>query len=290
MSQNAGSMSFETYHPIATLLSVASTIARRIEMTDRLLTAVTLFALCGAIAAAVHIKVDRPQPATLESHVRPLAPPEKGQINVAFVISDETEAMDLAGPWEVFEDVVLKNHQVRHSDGGKASPFNPYTVSDSLEPLNANGLMLVPNYTFETAPKPRVIVIPAQKGRSAKQERWLVNNSKTADVTMSVCTGVSMLADYGMLDHQKATTHHQYLEKFQEQYPTVQFVTDTRYVENDKISTAGGLTSGIDLALHVVERYYGPAIAQSTADYLEYHSGLWKQPRLGQTKMEAEIR
>ena len=47
-----------------------------------------------------------------------------------------------------------------------------------------------------------------------------------------------------------------------------------RFVENDKISTAAGLTSGINLALHVVERYYGRAVAQATAGYMEYHGAL----------------
>jgi len=60
---------------------------------------------------------------------------------------------------------------------------------------------------------------------------------------------------------------------------SVQFVSGTRFVENDNVSTAGGLSSGIDLALHVVERYYGRAIAQATADYMEYKGELWKNPQ-----------
>ena len=146
-------------------------------------------------------------------------------------------------------------------------PFNVYTVSDSLKPVNANGLTIVPNYTFDNAPKPQIIVVPAQEGRGAAQKAWLLANSAAADVTMSVCTGASVLADYGLLDGQTATTHHSFLQRLQKQYPAVHFVTGTRFVENGKIATAGGLTSGIDLALHIVARYYGDEVAQGTADF-----------------------
>jgi len=203
---------------------------------------------------------------------RPLKPPTTGQINVAFIISKGADVIDIAGAWEVFEDTMLtsKGQPWRGGDD-MVMPFNVYTVSDSMDPIDANGLTLIPNYTFASAPKPRIIVIPAQGGRSAAQKSWLLANAKTADVTMSVCTGASMLAAYGLLDGQAATTHHMYERGLQQRYPAVHFVNGVRFVENDKISTAAGLTSGIDLALHVVERYFGQMVAQSTADYLEYH-------------------
>ena len=152
--------------------------------------------------------------------------------------------------------------------------------------MDANGLTVVPNYTFANAPKPQIIVIPAQGGRSEAQKSWLLANAKTADVTMSVCTGASMLAAYGMLDGENATTHHLYEHGIQERYPAVHFVEGLRYVENDRVSTAAGLTSGIDLALHVVERYYGRPVAQATADYMEYRSDLWKNPELATVKAD----
>ena len=216
-----------------------------------------------------------------------LQPPARGQINVAFVISDSANVMDIAGAWEVFGDTMLtsKGKPWHEADGDDmVMPFNTYTVSDSLKPVNANGLTIVPNYTFQTAPKPLVIVIPAQRGRSDAQKAWLLANSATADVTMSVCTGASMLAQYGLLDGQTATTHHLYAADLQKQYPAVHFVSGTRYVEHGKTATAGGLTSGIDLALHIVQRYYGQAVAQVTADYLEYGGELWKSPEFNQVK------
>ena len=79
-------------------------------------------------------------------------------------------------------------------------------------------------------------------------------------MTISVCTGASMLAAYGLLEGEAvATTHLLYEHELQQRYPTVHFVIGMRFVENDKISTTAGFTSGIDLALHVVERYIAGA-------------------------------
>jgi transcriptional regulator GlxA family with amidase domain len=163
-------------------------------------------------------------------------------------------------------------------------PFNTYTVSDRRKPVDASGLRLVANYTFERAPKPEIIVIPAQGGRTPAQKKWLLANSGEASLTMSVCTGASMLAAYGLLDGQTATTHHLYRQQMQKTYPAVRFVGGTRFVDNGKVATAGGLTSGVDLALHIVERYYGREVAQATADYLEYRGELWKNPDYDQVK------
>ena len=251
----------------------------------------TAVAIIAVLDCAVYVSRAAKMPdkvAASTVQTTPLKPPAKGPINVAFVISEGANVMDIAGPWEVFSDAMLtsKGKPWHESDGDDMMmPFNTYTVSDSLKPVNAaNGLVIVPNYSFETAPKPQVIVIPAQGGRSAAQKAWLLSNSATADVTMSVCTGASMLADYGLLDGLTATTHHMYAANMQKQYPAVHFVSGTRFVENGKVATAGGLTSGIDLALHVVERYYGRGVAQVTADFMEYGGELWKSPEFNQVK------
>ena len=218
-----------------------------------------------------------------------LTPPSDGPIKVAFLISDDANVMDIAGPWEVFNETMLtaKGKPWHEADGldDMSMPFETYTVSDSLQPVRVgNGLIIVPNYSFENAPKPKVIVVPAQKGRSNAQKAWLLSHSETDDVTMSVCTGAAVLAEYGLLNGLTATTHHLFLESMQKQYPTVHFESGLRFVDHGKIATAGGLTSGIDLALHVVSRYFGRDVAQVTAETLEYHSDLWKNPNFGIVK------
>jgi transcriptional regulator GlxA family with amidase domain len=220
-----------------------------------------------------------------------LKPPANGPINVAFVISEDANVMDIAGAWEAFNETMLtaKGKPWHEADGMKMDdmqmPFNTYTVSDSLKAVRAGwGLVIVPNYSFENAPKPQVIVVPAQKGRTAAQKAWLLANSLTADVTMSVCTGADVLAQYGFLDGLTATTHHLFAADMQKQYPAVHFVSGSRFVDHGRIATAGGLTSGIDLALHVVARYYGQDVAQVTATTLEYRGEFWKNPKFGEIK------
>jgi transcriptional regulator GlxA family with amidase domain len=137
-------------------------------------------------------------------------------------------------------------------------------------------LKIVPDYDFASAPAPRLVVVPAQQRASDATKEWLKKVAPQSDVTLSVCTGAFVLGSAGLLAGQSATTHHKFYDKFAEAFPDVQLQRGVRFVENDKISTAGGLTSGIDLALHVVERYFGAEVAQETAAYMEHDSTRWK--------------
>lgn len=91
-----------------------------------------------------------------------------------------------------------------------------------------------------------------------------------------MCTRAFALATAGLLKGRPATTHHLFLDRFAREFPDVRVQRGLRFVESGRIATAGGLTSGIDLALHVVERYFGRDVAQATASYMEYQSAAWK--------------
>ncbi|HSL54819.1 MAG TPA: DJ-1/PfpI family protein [Pyrinomonadaceae bacterium] len=201
-----------------------------------------------------------------------LTPPSKGKIPVAFPISEGVTVIDFAGPWEVFQDVHVRD---RGNDMDAQMPFQLYTVSDKTDVITGSGgLKLVPDYMFDTAPQPKVIVVPAQRG-SQSLHAWLRKMSPAADVTMSVCTGAFQLGKAGLLSGKSATTHHDFFEEFEKAFPDVSLKRGLRFVENEKISTAGGLSSGIDLALRVVDRYFGRDVAQATATYMEYQSKGW---------------
>jgi transcriptional regulator GlxA family with amidase domain len=101
--------------------------------------------------------------------------------------------------------------------------------------------------------------------------RWLREVARRADLLMSVCTGAFVLAQTGLLDGRTATTHHQSYDALASEFPKVRVVRGRRFVEHDHIASAGGLTSGIDLALRVVERYLGRPAANATTGYMEYH-------------------
>ena len=196
-----------------------------------------------------------------------LTPPAKGPIPVAILISEGLNVIDFSGPWGVFESVSLPN--------ADQPPFQLFTVSEKPEMVTSgSGLKLMPHYTFANVPEMKVVVIPAQKG-SDEMIEWLRKVAPTADVTMSVCTGAFKLAKAGLLSGKAATTHHDFLDELQSKYPDIQVKRGVRFVEGEKISTAGGLTSGTDLALRVVERYFGREVAQTTAAYMEYQGKGW---------------
>ena len=201
-----------------------------------------------------------------------LTPPAKGKIPIAFAISEGATVIDFAGPWEVFQDVHVRD---RGKDMDEQMPFELFTVAEKIETITGSGgLKLVPDYTFATAPQPKVVVVPAQRGSQALHE-WLRKMSTSTDVIMSVCTGAFQLGKAGLLAGKSATTHHDFFDQFAKAFPDVSLKRGLRFVEEEKISTAGGLSSGIDLALRVVERYFGRDVAQTTATYMEYQSKGW---------------
>lgn len=208
--------------------------------------------------------------------LKKLIPPVDRKIPVAVTISEGVQVIDFAGPWEVFQDVMVM--EGKHEEGMEhRMPFDLYTVSEKIETIEATGgLKIIPNYTFANAPSPKIVIIPAQSGSPALLE-WLkkVTASPDSDVVMSVCTGAFQLAKAGLLSGQPATTHHQFSARLKELYPNIDVKTGVRFVEGQKISTAGGLSSGIDLALRVVDRYYGRTIAQNTAEFMEYQGKGW---------------
>ncbi len=201
--------------------------------------------------------------------------PAKGTIPVAFVITDDAVTIDFAGPWEVFKDVFIKE---RGKTLAEQAVFHLYTVSDSREPVTTSGGMkIVPDYTFDDAPRPAIVVVPAQRGRSPKMMEWIRTAATRSDVVMSVCTGASVLGDAGLLKGKKATTHHMYYDEFQKAFPDVSLQKNVRFVQSDPvIFTAAGLSSGIDLALHIVRLYFGSSVAEATAQIMEYEGRGWK--------------
>jgi transcriptional regulator GlxA family with amidase domain len=198
-----------------------------------------------------------------------LTPPADGSIKVAFVLTEGANVIDTFGPWEVFQDAML------HEGGNMQHPFKLGTVGESREPVRmTGGVRVVPDFTFDDSPQPQVVVVPAQRG-SKRTHEWLRQVSKKNDVTMSVCTGAFQLARAGLLEGLPATTHHEYWDAFAREFPKIELKRGLRFVDNGRIATAGGLTSGVDLALHIVERYYGRDVARATAVYMEYTSEAW---------------
>jgi transcriptional regulator GlxA family with amidase domain len=192
---------------------------------------------------------------------RRLRVPSDGLVRVAFAIGEGVNVIDTAGPWEAFQDAAVS--------GGPAQ-FELCTVSGSTDRVDGSGgFVMTPQYSYADVPQPNVVVVPAHNaGEDAIA--WIRSASKKADLAMSVCTGAFVLAQTGLLDGKTATTHHGSWDDFEASFPQVELVRGKRFVEHDHVATAGGLTSGIDLALRVVERYLGAEGAVATARYMEY--------------------
>ena len=200
----------------------------------------------------------------------PLKPPASGPIPVAFVISKGAVLIDFAGPWEVLENATIPGRSMMDS------AFELYTVAETLDPITASGGMkIVPNYSFQNAPQPKVIIIPAQNGDTDAMLQWIRKSAQNTDVTMSVCTGAFVLAATGLLNGKAATTHHTAYAELEMHFPDVQVKRGARFVEEGNLATAGGLTSGMDLALRVIGRYFGAEAIQRTAFQLEYQGQGW---------------
>lgn len=236
------------------------------------LAAVALFFLGELSATATPAEATASSEANKSAaKANPLKPPAQGYIPVAFLISEGAVMIDFSGPWEVFQDVMIP--------GNMDHPFRLYTVAETANPIHASGGMkIVPDYTLANAPAPKIIVIPAQSEPSAAVLEWIRKSTKSTDVTMSVCTGVFVLAKTGLLSGKSATTHHTALRPLAIQFPDIHVQRGARFVEDGNLATSGGLSSGIDLALRVVERYYGREIAEKTAYQMEYQGQGWMNP------------
>lgn len=191
--------------------------------------------------------------------------------NVGIFIFNDIELLDFAGPYEVFSVTAeLNDHQL----------FQVFTIaSDGAEIKSVNGLRAVPDYNFNNHPPVDILVIPGGVGTRAEVTKqdvldWVSKTSENAKITMSVCSGARLLGKLGLLDHLEATTHHTVIDNLKEIAPKANITADKRFIDNGKIMTAGGISAGIDLSLHIVKKIYGEAIVNKTVKYMEY--GDWR--------------
>ena len=179
--------------------------------------------------------------------------------SVAILLFDNAEVIDYAGPWEVF---------------GEAG-FKVFTVAEKRAPINAVfGQKILPDYTFANSPTADILLVPGGGVRNAVGNpvliKWVQTNAQKSKQVMSVCTGAFILSKAGLLDGLSATTIEHAIEDLQKVSPKTKVVHDQRYVDNGKIITTAGLSSGIDGAFHLVAKMNGEGEAQAIALGMEY--------------------
>jgi len=184
----------------------------------------------------------------------PLGGGEGSPPTVAVLLFNAIEIIDFAGPWEVF--------------GGAG--FHVFSVAEKLDPITTvYGQKVTADYTFENSPKADVLLVPGGGVRGAVNNsnliKWVQDTAKESKYVMSVCTGAFILARAGLLDGLSATTVSGGIANLATAGTNIKVVYDKRYVDNGKIITTAGLSSGIDGSFYLVSKMLGQGKAQQTA-------------------------
>jgi transcriptional regulator GlxA family with amidase domain len=196
---------------------------------------------------------------------------QEGKLTVGILIFDGVEVLDFGGPFEVFSGASTVGEQ--HSDHHPL--FQVVIIAEEDRIITcAGGLLVKPQATIKNHPPLDILVVP---GGDVSREisnphvlEWISQQDRQTRLTTSVCTGAYLLAESGLLNQHRATTHWAGVEDMRKRYPAVEMLADTRIVDEGHIITSAGVSSGIDMSLHVVSRLYGEEVAAQTARYMEY--------------------
>jgi transcriptional regulator GlxA family with amidase domain len=189
------------------------------------------------------------------------------QRTVAILVFDEVEVLDFCGPYEVFS-VTGRDCNPR--------PFRVLLVAERPGPVLArNALSVNPHHTLADCPPAELLLVPGGQGtRRIMNEpavvEWVRSRATGAELVLSVCTGALVLAKAGLLNGLEATTHHGAMDLLRQVAPNTAVRENTRFVDNGRVITSGGIAAGIDMSLHVVARLLGAETAADTARYMEY--------------------
>ncbi len=184
--------------------------------------------------------------------------------SVAILLFDGAEELDFAGPLEVF---------------GVTSRMKPdtiyaFTVAASDREIQCvNGLTVRPQHSFQSCPSFNILVVPGGQGsrremKTADTLAFVKKASSSCELVASVCTGALILASAGLLDGKRATTHWAALDELK-RFPNI-IVDHQRFIREGKVVTSGGISAGIDMALHLVGLFFGADVAVEVAHRMEY--------------------
>jgi len=218
---------------------------------------------CGCAADGQEFSQPGNCPACAMALVEKPAGGSSARPRVAILVFEGVQIIDFAAPYEVF---------------GEAG-YDVFTVGATKVPIETNmHLTITPRYSFADAPKPDVLLLPGGNIDGALSQRevieWLRARSAEATQTVSVCNGAFFLATGRLLEGLSATTYYGRIDQLKAQFPNITVVSDRRFVDNGRIVTTAGLSSGIDGALHIVSKLSGRAAAQMVALNMEYN---WRE-------------
>ncbi len=187
--------------------------------------------------------------------------------NVGIMLFERAELLDFAGPYEAFSSA-------RYDDGTQC--FNTFSVGQSKGTITSNnGLPCGVEYDFADAPDIDILVVPGGQGTRIEIDNpvaidWIKSIADSAELTTSVCTGSFLIAKAGLLEGKKATTHWGSIERMRETFPSTEVLEQVRFVDDGVVVSSAGVSAGIDMSLHVIERLCGRDAAASSARLMEY--------------------
>lgn len=197
-------------------------------------------------------------------------------MHVGILLFDDVELLDMAGPYEVF--TTASRVHARTQPAGADPLFTVTTLARSTAPIRARaGLKLAPDATLSHHPALDCALVPGgvvtAELRQPQTLAWVAAQRRSARVLASVCTGALLLAEAGVLDGLAATTHWEDLDELRALRPAVTVREGVRWVDEGAVVTSAGISAGIDMCLHLVERLHSRELALRTARQMDYD---WK--------------
>lgn len=194
-------------------------------------------------------------------------------MHIGIVLFDDVELLDMAGPYEVFTTAA----RMHAREVGPAAPplFTVHTLACGAASVRARaGLRLHPDHTLASHPPLTCALVPggvvdAELGNGPLLA-WIQAQATSARILASVCTGSLLLAQAGVLDGKAATTHWEDLGALRALRPAVAVREGVRWVDEGAIVTSAGISAGIDMALHLVQRLHSRELAQRTARQMDF--------------------
>lgn len=187
--------------------------------------------------------------------------------HIGIVLFDDIEELDAVGPWEV-----LSSWTLTHPEDGYA--VSCLSRAGGLVRC-AKGLVLQAQYSYLDVPALEVLIYPGGQGTRAQlkdeeQLDWVRRQRQATPLMTSVCTGALVYAAAGLLSDRPATTHWGALDLLGSLDPSIDVRPDERFVDDGDVITSAGVSAGIDMALHLVDRLAGTDRAREVRREIQY--------------------
>lgn len=187
--------------------------------------------------------------------------PTDRPLRAAFLLVEGVYNTELMAPWDVFQHT--QYHSAPHPG------IEVFTVAESLAPVTtAEGLRVLPDHTFQTAPAADILVVPsAEHSRDSDRDNqplidWVRQAGSKATFVMSLCWGAFILAEAGLLDGHACTTFPEDLRSFVEAFPELDLRVNVSFVHDGKALTSQGGSRSYDVAMYLVDLLFGRKVAQ----------------------------